>query len=126
MSEKTMKIEWVIGRAIGDRAKSIMDHANAGIGYFIMESGKQGNQQTCLYAFRRAADAPVPDHLTVVVEYHRIQKLDDRYSARHDTHESKQAASNPASDATIKKIKEIFDFNRTHRDVTGSKIEVDV
>lgn len=80
-----MKATWYTGRALGDRAKSIIDHANAGIGYFIIEQGKQGNQQTCLYAFLRADDSPAPEHLTKVTDRFMLKKLNDRDAARHGT-----------------------------------------
>lgn len=36
--------DWVIGTWLGDQARSVLDHANAGIGYFILKTGKDGSQ----------------------------------------------------------------------------------
>jgi hypothetical protein len=107
-AEDVMHVEWCIGRAVGDRAKSIIDHANSGVGYFIMEQGKQGAQTFCLYAFRRAADSPVPEHLTRVVDPFQQKKLDDRYNSRHgiDTRAKNQEV--PYNPEAIQRIKDIF------------------
>ena len=106
-SNEPMYVEWVVGRAVGDRAKSIIDHANAGLSYFIMEQGKQGNQTFCLYAFRRPMDSPVPDHLTRVVDPFQQKKLDDRYDARHGIDKRPQERK-PIDPQKIKAIKDIF------------------
>lgn len=90
-----MQTEWCIGRAIGDRAKSIIEHANAGIGYFILEQGRQGNQATCLYAFRRAVDGPTPESLTKVIDFAMIRKLDARADSRGGDRAPKRVAKAP-------------------------------
>lgn len=77
-----MPVEWVIGRAVGDRAKSIIAHANAGIGYFVLEQGKQGSQAFCLYATRRVMDSPLPEHLNLVTDPIMLKKLDDHLARR--------------------------------------------
>lgn len=102
-----MLVEWVIGRAIGDRAKSILDHAHAGMGYQILEQGKQGNQAFCLYAFRRAMDSPVPDHLTRVVDPFMLKKLNDREDQRRGM-DRRPSVENRASPAKVAALKDMF------------------
>lgn len=121
MADVAMQVEWVLGRFIGDRAKSVIDHANAGMGYFIIEQGKQGNQQTCLAAFRRAMDSPVPEHLDLVRDMSMLRKLNDRHDARHGTDRGPKRIVNQASAAKIAEIKSMFDNRKAteRRDLDG-------
>jgi hypothetical protein len=77
-----MSAEWVVGRYTGERAKSVMDHANAGIGYFILQQGGKGTGMWCLAAFVRPLDSPTPEHLTRVTDRSQLAKLEARRNAR--------------------------------------------
>lgn len=54
---------WVIGRFKGDRAKSVKQHADAGLGYFIREEGGRGTVYEVEAAFRWPVVGPLPHHL---------------------------------------------------------------
>lgn len=69
--------EWVVGRFTGEQAKSVMAHANAGIGYKIIQKGPAGNSYV-LAAFRRPCGLPLPDHLTRVTDPIQIARLQAR------------------------------------------------
>lgn len=58
-----MEMEWVKGRYEGERAKSVSAHADSGLGYVILERGRDGMQQYVMAASRRAVDSPIPPHL---------------------------------------------------------------
>lgn len=77
-----MPCDWVVGRFEGNRAKSVMDHAGAGIGYIILEQGGGMGSRWCLATFRRACDSPVPPHLTVVTDPSKIAKYEKIREAR--------------------------------------------
>lgn len=113
MAEDVMMCEWVIGRYIGEQAKSVIAHANAGSGYFLLDQGKQGVQQTCLAAFRRAMDSPVPDHLDRVVDPFMVKKLNDRYEQRHGLEKRPTAVRSSVSPQKIQEIKDLFTKRKT-------------
>jgi len=77
-----MPWQWVIGKWTGDLASSVINHANAGITYFSLDQGRQGNQPYIMAAFRRVKDSPVPEHLSIADE-HIARKLDRRLEERH-------------------------------------------
>lgn len=58
-----MDFTWVVGFYKGKKAESIRDHANAGIGYFILDQFGKGNGLEIEAGFRRANDSPIPNHL---------------------------------------------------------------
>jgi hypothetical protein len=58
-----MQCEWVIGLFEGEQAKSVLAHADMGIGYFIQKQERNGYNRTVYAAFRRPMDSPRPEHL---------------------------------------------------------------
>lgn len=58
-----MEYQWVIGKFNGEKARSVLDHAGAGIGYFIRQQNGVGKNIEVEAAFRRAMDSPIPEHL---------------------------------------------------------------
>lgn len=79
-----MKWQWVIGNWTGDQAKSVIDHANAGISYFVLRDDSVRGSNKVMAAFRRPRDSPVPEHLQIATE-DMARKLDRRYNDRHPT-----------------------------------------
>lgn len=90
MDEKTISWNWALGRAKGDRAKNIANHAHAGIGYYLLEEEGKGNTYSCLYAFKFANDKPFPEHLEKITDMrliNKLEKLSFRRSGNVSTHE---------------------------------------
>jgi hypothetical protein len=117
-----MEFEWCIGKQVGERAKSIIEHANNGLAYFIMDQGRQGPQAYCLYAFRRPLDGPTPDHLSVA-DASLIRKLNDRWDARHGVDKKPQQQISPASQQRILEIKETV-LKRVKRASTPAPVDL--
>jgi hypothetical protein len=119
-----MNSEWVIGFYIGEQAKRILEHASAGIGYFVLDQGRQGNQATVQAALRRAIDSPTPDHLQRVTDLGMIRKLNDRYDTRHGVSDhSARVTPSPQSQATLMNIKETLN-KRRHRKPTSAPVDL--
>lgn len=78
--------QWVVGRAVGDQAKSIIAHAQMGVGYHILEQGREAQSVFCLYAFRRPTNSPCPDHLTPVNKSELMGRLEAKDLARRGGH----------------------------------------
>lgn len=76
-----MNGKWVIGRYKGARAKSVKEHADAGIGYYIKEESGAGGNYDVLAAFLIASDKPVPEHLREATIYEQ-EKLDNLRKSR--------------------------------------------
>lgn len=76
-----MKAEWVIGVFTGERAKSVKDHADAGIGYFIQKEEGRGVTYTVHAAFRRAVAGLRPDYLEMPTPT-QIEKLENLFKGR--------------------------------------------
>jgi hypothetical protein len=70
-----IEAKWVVGAYQGERAKSVMAHAAAGIGYRILQNSGKGPQSQILAAFQ-TADFPIPPHLTEVKDPIKIQQLE--------------------------------------------------
>lgn len=77
-----MDAQWVIGIASGKEAEAVLSHAHSGLGYFIRKQSGKGKNIDVEYAFKRAQDSPLPDHLALPDKY-QIQKLDELYEKRH-------------------------------------------
>jgi hypothetical protein len=58
-----MTTHWVVGVWKGEAAKSITLHANAGIGYILIEQGGRGTELMVKAAFRHADDSPLQPNL---------------------------------------------------------------
>ena len=72
-----MTYEWVKGKYSGVAAKHVLGLANAGVGYFILDT--IGNE--VIAAFRRAVDSPTPDHL-IKLDSIEQDKLEKRFLQR--------------------------------------------
>lgn len=99
-----MKIEWVIGVYTGERAKSVKEHADAGIGYFIQKEEGRGVTYTVYAAFRRAVETLRPDHLELATPA-QVEKLEKLYNARSGVREVK--VSRPSSTAEMLGMRKI-------------------
>lgn len=118
----SMGYQWAIGYYIGEQAKSIIEHANAGIGYFLIEQGRQGNQATAQAAFRHAMDGPMPEHLSLVTAEGMIRKLNDRWDARHGV-DRREATPQPASQQKMMEIRETLS-KRLKRRATPAPVDL--
>ena len=76
----SVEFEWVVGKFSGAQAKSVHAHADAGIGYIVLDHGGRGDGTSVLAAFRRPSDSVIPPYLTEVrdpfkiAEYEKIRK----------------------------------------------------
>jgi hypothetical protein len=70
-----MRAVWVVGNFEGRQARSVMDQAGSGICYFILESS-EGRNPTCIAAFRRPCDSPIPEYLEEVRDRFKIEKYE--------------------------------------------------
>lgn len=77
-----MEAEWVVGRFEGGKAKSVVEHGDAGIGYIILERGGSRGNSFCVATFRRAFDSPLPSYLERVVDPFKIQEYENIRKAR--------------------------------------------
>lgn len=71
---------WVIGTYQGLRAKSVVEHAHAGIGYVLIDESGKGDAKTATVAFRYAEPGALPDHLVEVTNQAQIAAFESRYS----------------------------------------------
>lgn len=101
-----MKFEWVKGRYTGKKATSVIEHADEGIGYIIIEKGKDKNEAFVIAAFRRALDSPRPHHLEELSEY-ELRKVEAAWDRRHkpETVKKRTDAENKTIFETIQKVK---------------------
>lgn len=74
---KNQEVRWVVGGYQGERAKSVLAHAHAGIGYQILEQSGGGANSKVLAAFR-TGELPIPDHLTEVIDPYKIELLEKK------------------------------------------------
>lgn len=77
-----MMAEWVVGRFEGGRARSVIEHGDAGIGYIILERGGSRANVFCMAAFRRPCDRPRPSYLEPVVDPVKFQEYENIRKAR--------------------------------------------
>jgi len=73
-----VKYKWVCGSYSGSKAKTIIEHANMGMGYKVLQITGKGQGFTVLAAFRFPLVKPIPSHLTEIVDKDRIKKLEER------------------------------------------------
>ena len=105
MENDVVLYDWVVGRYTGERAKSVLAHAHAGIGYKILEEGRQGNQQWCLAAsIWPEPNGPIPEHLTKVVDPFMIKKLENHRRPE----QKRQAPIKPVDPKRMAEIRDIF------------------
>jgi len=72
-----VKGSWVVGSFEGEQAKRVVDHADAGVGYIILERAGSKVHPAVLAAFRRAEDSPIPVHLNEVKDHYKIEKYEE-------------------------------------------------
>jgi len=106
-----MLCKWVIGRWSGKQAKSVEDHAAAGLTYFIIDASGRGEGREVVAAFRRACDSPVPEHLEVITDPFRIVEYEEKRKARMGMHGKDAVVS--ASDEAVERARKVFE-NRNH------------
>ncbi len=103
-SEDVVLFDYVVGRYNGERAKSVLAHAHAGSGYYILEEGRQGNQAWCLaVSIWCEPNGPIPEHLTKVVDPFLIKKL-DKWRKPNDHDMGPKKAVNPKRMAEIREM----------------------
>lgn len=77
MSE-SVEAQWVVGVFEGLRGKSVLEHANQGSGYLILENKGNKNSPYVLAAFRYAGPMPVPEHLEKVTDVFKVQDYEQK------------------------------------------------
>ena len=82
-----MQYEWVTGVFEGQQAKSVMEHVNSGIGYFVRKQSGAGRNVEVEAAFRRPIDGPRPEHLVPATPY-QVESLEKLFEQRHGLHEA--------------------------------------
>ena len=65
----TMLYEWRKVRYKGDAAKNTLGLANQGIGYIVLESGKDKGETYCIVAYKQPLDRQIPDHVEELTTY---------------------------------------------------------
>lgn len=80
--KNSTEARWVVARYTGDRAKLVMAHAAAGLGYYTLETGRAAGQQFCVVAFVQAVQGPLEPHLTEITDPVRIARLEARRARR--------------------------------------------
>lgn len=67
---------WVKARYTGQRAKSVLEHANAGIGYIVLERPETGSGWV-VAAFRRIS-GPLPPGVEQIKDPRMLDALDKK------------------------------------------------
>jgi hypothetical protein len=73
---------WVVGQYEGERAKSVLAHAHAGLGYLVLEQGGGKYNPFCLAASIYTGAMPLPPYLEEVRDPTKIQRYDDMRKSR--------------------------------------------
>ena len=79
-----IKSRWIVAIYTGDAARSVKAHADAGIGYLILQEAGRGQGYQVKAAFRRPADAPVPNNARVA-DGAESARLEKQFHARNGT-----------------------------------------
>lgn len=69
---------WVVGKYIGTQARSIALHADAGVGFHVLERDNGG----VLVAFRYGGPWPLPAHLVEITDPIKIAKYESMRRSR--------------------------------------------
>ena len=101
-----VKFVWCIGVYEGERAKSVLDHASLGIGYFIRRSEGGGRGAWVEAAFRWPTNHLQPEHLSIADPVASM-KLDRLYRERH-SYEDRSPIITRASKQTVDKVRELL------------------
>lgn len=76
---------WVVGNFTGPAAKSVIDHAEAGIGYLMISKSGSREGSECLAAFRMVPDKDgIPNHLNEVRDPFKIKSYEDQLHKRNN------------------------------------------
>lgn len=102
-TSNSIKVQWVKTQLNGKQAISAVEHADAGIGYFVLERSDQKGGWTT-FAFRRPMDTPCPEGVAPVMNPGLINKLDGMYNKRHDIID--REAINPVSQKKIDDLRQ--------------------
>lgn len=84
-----MKTEykWVVARYTGEQAKEVKGLAEAGLGYFQIQSGVEKRQNFVVVAFPFVPDNNgIPEHLTELSDSKKILKLEKDRCVRSEIH----------------------------------------
>lgn len=73
---------WVIASYEGERAKSVLAHADVGIGYIVLERGGNRYSPSALVAFDYRGEMPLPHHFQEVKDPYKIKDYERRKRAR--------------------------------------------
>lgn len=76
-----VEAQWVMTKLTGARAKSALDHADASVGYHILERPDNGTGWATV-AFRRPMTSPCPEGVSPVMNPNLISKLDRLHQQR--------------------------------------------
>lgn len=68
---------WAKARYTGDRAKRVLEHANMGIGYIVLERPEKGSTWAVV-AFRRAS-GPLPVGVEEIKDQRLIASLEKKW-----------------------------------------------
>lgn len=74
--------KWVLASYLpnSDRGKSVLQHAEAGVGYYLLNK-ERGKTDKIIVAFKYAADKTMPPHLTDASP-HQVERLEARSGTR--------------------------------------------
>ena len=79
---KTIQCTWVKGRYEDDKARYILGLIEHGIGYFILEKGKDGNKNYIVAASLTPLNKPLPLHMSFLTNYEN-DKVETMYRKRN-------------------------------------------
>lgn len=77
-----MKCQWIKGRYDGQKAEYIQALADQGMGYIILEKGKEGNKNYIVAACLQKANQPLKVHLAHLTKY-ELEKVEKIYNLRN-------------------------------------------
>lgn len=75
--------EWKKIRYTGDLARNAIALANGGVGYVLLESGKDRGELFAIVAYKQTLDGPIPDHVESLTDY-EIKRVESVNKRRHD------------------------------------------
>lgn len=78
MNNHNQEYRWVVGAYQGERAKSVLAHAAAGIGYKTLQQNGKASGLQVLVAFK-CTEFPIPYHLTEIVDPAKIRQLEKQF-----------------------------------------------
>lgn len=92
---KSMNYNWVKARQYGDHASYVKGLANQGIGYIVLEEGKDNKGTYVVVAFKRPDDGIFPQHLDYCESYEidKFEKIANRRTNNNGRQSLAEAAS---------------------------------